>query len=658
MLNALKKFEIESLKKLTAAVLGQPEDAIRSPAEVLLRDLAGILTGATITIVPETPDPSLAVRPDMAVLNGALIGHVELKAPGKGADPRRFGKGHDRDQWEKLKALPNLIYFDGEEISLWRSGELAHSILRLGSLGKGGLSLPSGLDALLTDFLSWSPIPPRTAPDLAQQTARLCRLLRDEVAEQLKVGTKSVMGLRNDWRSALAPGATDAEFADGYAQAVTFGLLMARAREIPLHRTGNLRKDFQNIGHDLRVSDTLIGTALEFLGADPAPLRTSLGTLVRVLDAVNWSAISKGDPEAWLYFYEPFLKAYDPVLHRQTGTYYTPAEVVREMVRLADDALRDPALFNLAGGLANPDVTLADPATGTGTFLLAVLRRIRDSVAADQGAGAVPGAIHAAINRLIGFELQFGPFVVAQLRLLAELLELTAPAGSPAVTLPSPRVYLTDTLSDPEAARTALPSLFAPITDSYAAANAVKSAEPITVVIGNPPYKEKAEGRGGWIEQGRYRKDIGANEPGPLADWAPHSADSAHAKHLKNLYVYFWRWAAWKAWGEGAGQGSKIDRRGVVCFITVAGFLNGRASSGCAPNYGLKPTRSGSSTARPKGTSRPWPAASSRASSSLSASSWSREKGRTPRGTMRASCSAACPKDRALISSRPWPKSG
>lgn len=575
MLNALKRFEIESRKKLTAAVLGQPEDAIRSPAEAFLRDLAGILTGATITVVPETPDPSLAVRPDMAVLNGALIGHVELKAPGKGADPRRFGKGHDRDQWEKLKALPNLIYFDGEEISLWRSGELAHGILRLGSLGKGGLSVPSGLDALLTDFLSWSPIPPRTAPDLAQQTARLCRLLRDEVAEQLKAGTKSVMGLRNDWRSALAPGATDAEFADGYAQAVTFGLLMARAREIPLHRTGNLRKDFQNIGHDLRVSDTLIGTALEFLGADPAPLRTSLGTLVRVLDAVNWSAISKGDPEAWLYFYEPFLKAYDPVLHRQTGTYYTPAEVVREMVRLADDALRDPALFDLAGGLAHPDVTLADPATGTGTFLLAVLRRIRDSVAADQGAGAVPGAIHAAINRLIGFELQFGPFVVAQLRLLAELLELTAPAGSPAVALPSPRVYLTDTLSDPEAARTALPSLFAPITDSYAAANAVKSAEPITVVIGNPPYKEKAEGRGGWIEQGRYRKDIGANEPGPLADWAPDSTESAHAKHLKNLYVYFWRWAAWKAWGEGAGQGSKIDRRGVVCFITVAGFLNG-----------------------------------------------------------------------------------
>lgn len=569
MHHPLKAFETESRKKLTAVVLGQPEDAIRAPAETLLRDLAISLGSPSITVVPETPYPTLAVRPDMAILRGALIGHVELKAPGKGADPRRFGKGHDRDQWEKLKALPNLIYFDGEEISLWRAGELAHGILRFGDLTKGGLTVPAGLDALLTDFLAWSPIPPRSVSELAQQTARLCRLLRDEAAEQLKAGAKPIVDMRNDWRQALAPGATDAEFADGYAQAVTFGLLMARARGIPLHRTGDLRKDLQNVGHDLRVSDTLIGTALEFLGSDPAPLRTSLGTLVRVLDAVNWPSISKGNPEAWLYFYEPFLNAYNPKLHKLTGTYYTPAEVVREMVRLADDALRDPGLFDLASGIAHHDVTLADPATGTGTFLLAVLRRIRDSVEATFGAGAVPGAIRAASGRLIGFELQFGPFVVAQLRLLAELLDLTSPAGTPPAALPAPRVYLTDTLGDPEEARAKLPSLFAPITDSYAAANAVKAAEPITVVIGNPPYKEKAEGRGGWVEAGR------SGELGPMADWAPDAADSTHAKHLKNLYVYFWRWAAWKAWGEGAGQGDRRDRRGIVNFITVAGFLNG-----------------------------------------------------------------------------------
>src|SRR6516165_2449879 len=44
----------------------------------------------------------------------------------------------------------------------------------------------------------------------------------------------------------------------------------------------------------------------------------------------------------------------------------------------------------------------------------------------------------------------------------------------------------------------------------------------------------------------------------------------AHAKHLRNLYVYFWRWATWKVFDHDP----KNDA-GIVCFITVAGFLNG-----------------------------------------------------------------------------------
>ena len=52
----------------------------------------------------------------------------------------------------------------------------------------------------------------------------------------------------------------------------------------------------------------------------------------------------------------------------------------------------------------------------------------------------------------------------------------------------------------------------------------------------------------------------------------------AHAKHLKNLYVYFWRWATWKVFGSGVNASTgedETDRAGIVCFITVAGFLNG-----------------------------------------------------------------------------------
>ena len=283
-----------------------------------------------------------------------------------------------------------------------------------------------------------------------------------------------------------------------------------------------------------------------------------------MLDAVHWPTIGKGDPDAWLYFYEDFLEEYDNELRKRTGSYYTPPQVVGTMTRLVDDVLR--SRFHLPTGLtglASGLVTLADPAVGTGTFLLGVLRWIADKVEADEGPGAVPEAINAAMGRLFAFEIQLGPFAVAQMRILAELVELTGTA--PTTPL---RMYVTDTLSSPYVEEEWLPDILGPIAESRKQANAIKRKEPITVVIGNPPYKEKAKGRGGWVESGSPNSP----EPPPLNAWQPPRewGVGAHAKHLRNLYVYFWRWATWKVFDH-----DPKDNTGIVCFITVAGFLNG-----------------------------------------------------------------------------------
>lgn len=88
------------------------------------------------------------------------------------------------------------------------------------------------------------------------------------------------------------------------------------------------------------------------------------------------------------------------------------------------------------------------------------------------------------------------------------------------------------------------------------------------MVIGNPPYKEKAKGRGGWVEGATAAEAKSA----PLRDWMPPPVwgVSAHSKHLRNLYVYFWRWATWKVFDHHPSNNT-----GIVCFITVAGFLSG-----------------------------------------------------------------------------------
>ncbi len=551
-------------KLVNVAATGEPEEQLRAPLETLLLDMTELcgLPREAVACVGESALSDLKARPDYAVTKSkVLVGFVEVKAPGKGADPLRF-KGHDKQQWERLQSLPNLIYTDGNEFSLWHEGELVAHVRMDGDVETSGkeLGAPGELLKLFNDFLLWEPTAPRDARQLARQSARLCRFLRDEVTEQLAVGSTALTALATGWRKMLFPEATDEQFADGYAQAVTFGLLVARARQI------KLSEGIDPVARELGTTNSLIGAALRILTQEvesETTLKTSLATLTRVLDVVQWPAISKGDPDAWLYFYEEFLEVYDNALRKKTGSYYTPPEVVGAMVRLVDEALRSPDRFDLPRGLAANEVTIADPAVGTGTFMLGTLRRIAETIEANEGEGAVPAAVNAALARLIAFEIQLGPFAVAQLRILAEVHALTNGAATE-----TPRMFVTNTLGNPHIEEEWLPNTYAPIAESRRQANAIKKTEPITVVLGNPPYKEKAKGLGGWVE-GEWKRD---EKTAILRDWMPPRewGVGTHAKHLRNLYIYFWRWATHKVFDHDP----KNDT-GIVCFITVAGFLNG-----------------------------------------------------------------------------------
>ena len=574
--SAVSAFGKSLKEKLSKKVIsGAPEDQLRGPLEKLLEAIAliSLFKKGDVVAHGETALSDLKIRPDYAVtVKKALVGFIEIKAPGKGADPRKFKDDHDRKQAEKLKSIPNLIYTDGNAFSLWRNGKLEGAVVKLsGDVETAGdkLTAPPALQNLFSSFLQWEPIPPASPRALAEVSAGLCRLLRDEVAEQLALANAGLTELAKGWRQLLFPDATDVEFADGYAQAVTFGLLMARARNISIV-TG-----LDQVAKSLAKTNSVIGAALQVLtDSDEAreALVTSFGTLVRVLEAVDWALIGKGNSDAWLYFYEHFLEVYDNDLRKETGSYYTPPEVVTSMVRLVDDVLRDTKRFDISEGLVSSEVTVADPAVGTGTYLLGVLRHIAKTTEDDQGPGAVAGVIKDALKRIIGFELQFGPFAVAQLRILAEVADLLQVSKIPTdVRL---RLYITDTLSNPDEVTGYLPSILKALGVSRSEANAIKRAEPITVVIGNPPYKERAGGEGGWIEAGDNGK---GSEPAPLARWFPPKdwKIGVHSKHLYNFYIYFWRWATWKVFGDPTTASKEEPKKGIVCFITVAGFLQG-----------------------------------------------------------------------------------
>jgi hypothetical protein len=118
--------------------------------------------------------------------------------------------------------------------------------------------------------------------------------------------------------------------------------------------------------------------------------------------------------EAVQYFYEPFLEAYDPELRRQLGVWYTPREIVAYMVERVDEALREKVGLEL--GLADENVHILDPCTGTGSYLTATLRRIARTLSEQSGDGLAPAETkQAALTRVHGFELLPAPFVIAHL---------------------------------------------------------------------------------------------------------------------------------------------------------------------------------------------------------------------------------------------------
>ncbi len=548
---------------------GEPEDQMRGPLETLMTTVAEAV-GVKFTAVGESSLADLKVRPDYAVMvNGAISGYIEVKAPGKGASPTRWGiTTHDRVQWEKLKALPNVLYTDGQSWGLYRTGERVGEVVKLQgdirSAGAGLVTADAGLARLLTEFLGWSPVPPRSVGQLVRVVAPLTRLLRDEVTDTLRreqvAGEGPFTNLAHDWRALLFPEADDSEFADGYAQSITFALLLARTENVSF--TG---KSVDGIARELGKTHSLLGKALAVLTDETiGALSVTLGTLLRVVAVVDFARFAHHVADPYLALYEHFLAEYDPELRKQTGSYYTPAAVVTAMTRLTDIVLR--TRLGRSQGLANDGVTIVDPAMGTGPYVLDVLESVAQTVESLEGPGAVPARLRETAERLVGIEKQTGPFAVAEMRVAGVLQRHGAKPPRDGV-----RLYVADTLDDPFAEQARLAATMEPIAVSRRRANRMKAHEPVVVVLGNPPYREHAKGHGGFIEEGAPNTPWTAP---PLA--AFRQTGNGQAEYvLSNLYVYFWRWATWKVF-DAHPEASD----GVICFITTAGYLRGRGFAG------------------------------------------------------------------------------
>ena len=551
-----------------------PEDQLKAPVGELVKAM-GRAAGKAVDYRTEVRVDDVEGRPDLGVtLDGLLIGLIELKAPGVGARPETFS-GRNAEQWKRFKEFPNLIYTDGAEWSLYQNGERKSRLSISDDIRNGGArSLVSrerqSLEMLLVSFLEWGPTAPATAEGLAAYLAPLTRILHDEVLSSLAQESSPLRALATEWAGLLFPEGEDAQFADAYAQTLTYALLLAR-----FEGAEQLRPAFA--GEALRSKHALLAEAVGLLEADSVrgQLRMPIELLERAIGAVDTPRLNRqGDP--WIYFYEHFLAAYDPKLRNDRGVYYTPVEVVGAQTRLAAELLR--TRFGKPLAFAEEGVNVLDPATGTGTYLLSVMEHARDAVRLQYGEGAVAGRMSRLADRLFGFELLAGAYSIAHLRLTQRLQE----AG---VTDKPPKVYLTDTLESPNRLPEFQRSIMQEqLTQERTSAQLVKQNTRVLVCVGNPPYDRESRApaeddgsrrKGGWVRHG----EPGAGGAPPiLEDFIAPVREAGEGIHLKNLYndyVYFWRWALWKVL-ETFGQ----REGGIVTFITASSYLRGPGFAG------------------------------------------------------------------------------
>ena len=585
----LRKFAESLSVKFALPDSTSPEDQLK-PDVATLFEAVGTQYSLTVKTRTEPYLDEHKVRPDIAIyVDGLICGYVELKAPGYGADAPKLKGDHNKKQWQKLQGLPNLVYTDGREWALYRFGKRpdGQPLVRLHddptTTGEAATTKndAEALERLFRDFLSWQPSVPDKPTPLARYLAPLTRFLRSEVESALATGGSAVGLLANEWREYFFPNADDAQFADAYAQTVTYAMLLARlSGASKLHPTDAAQTLDRNNG--------LLARTLELLGQKGAreELRVGFELLQRSLEALSPYDFLKSKPDLWLYFYEDFLEAYDPKLRKDYGVYYTPRQVVEFQVRLASKLMENR--FGKKLGFADDGVVFLDPAVGTGTYLVAAVKHGLEKVRVRSGAGAVPERARQMAENMYGFEILVGPYAVAQLRLTQTLegaMNADKVETEPQVTFGKRlNIYLADTLASPNAKPPGQLTLtHRALTQEHEAARKVKNEGDILVCLGNPPYDRQTieEGdtttkrKGGWVRFGDQLKGGAKQEQqgehAIFKDFTEPATNVGAGVHLKNLYndyVYFWRWALWRLFEQQSCGG-------IITFITASSYLAG-----------------------------------------------------------------------------------
>jgi predicted helicase len=494
-----------------------------------------------------------------------------------------------QDQFNRYKqAFPKLLITNFIDFEFYQDGNL---------LDKCTLSDALSFDkfnTLLDNFMA-STIQFNSPLALAKKLADKTKSLKSEILSTLntddleieqKIKTKKkykLVAYRNEFKKMLIEDIDNNQFADLYAQTLTYGLFASRYYAYQKDPNAIFtRSDASNL---IPNTNPLLKQFFDTISNDKNELSQSINNLIDAITVILAntdmskiiSSLKLANNDIVIHFYENFLEQYDPELRKQMGVWYTPVEVVNYIVKGVDELLKTK--FAIKDGISSSEkqsytytkkvkvgkdsyktetcikdnvhkVQILDPATGTGNFLNSVVEYIKtnykysslwnDYVNKD------------LIPRLNGFELMMPSYVMAHMKMY-ELLKDSLTEDTDRFN-----IYLTNTLNgavDVEEHLLSVSDLVYQLNEEAIGANRVRQEQPVMVVLGNPPYNGNSKNNGTFItelmsEYAQKGKNIG--------------------KGLNDDYIKFIRY----------GQ-SLIDQNqsGILAYISNNSFIKSLACS-------------------------------------------------------------------------------
>jgi predicted helicase len=299
--------------------------------------------------------------------------------------------------------------------------------------------------------------------------------------------------------------------------------------ESQFHRENNIAGELQGV-----ISTFFTGSVK----------KNTLGTIERYYAVIRRTAANIYNHQEKQKFlkalYENFYKAYNPKAADRLGIVYTPNEIVRFMIESTDFLVHK----HFGKLLADKDVEILDPATGTGTFITELIDYLPKQ-----------SLEHKYKHEIHCNEVAILPYYIANLN-----IEYTYKQKM-GVYEEFENICFVDTLDNTSFAGKQL-DLFAMSVENTARIKR-QNDRTISVIIGNPPYNAKQENF----------NDNNANRYYTAIDKLIKESYIKYSKAqnkniLYDMYVRFYRWATDRV------------KNGIICFITNSSFLDGRAFDG------------------------------------------------------------------------------